>query len=45
VRALEIDAAGEYEVILDGGHKLRLSRRFRKDLLARMREFGAPPAG
>jgi two-component system, LytTR family, response regulator len=45
VRTLEIDAAGEYEVILAGGHKLRLSRRFRKDLLARMREFGAPPAG
>jgi two-component system LytT family response regulator len=45
VRTLEIDAAGEYEVILAGGHKLRLSRRFRKDLLARMREFGAPLAG
>jgi two-component system, LytTR family, response regulator len=42
VCTLEIDAAGDYEVILAGGHKLRLSRRFRKDLLARMREFGAP---
>jgi two-component system, LytTR family, response regulator len=42
VCTLEIDAAGDYEVILAGGHKLRLSRRFRKDFLARMREFGAP---
>lgn len=44
VQALQIDAAGEYEVVLDGGRKLRLSRRFRKDLQSRMREFGAPPA-
>jgi two-component system, LytTR family, response regulator len=43
VRKLQVDAAGEYEVILDGGQKLRLSRRFRKDLQSRMREFGAPP--
>jgi two-component system LytT family response regulator len=42
VRALEVDDAGEYEVILDGGRKLRLSRRFRKDLQSRMREFGRP---
>ena len=40
VRALEVDSAGEYEVILEGGQKLRLSRRFRKDLQSRMREFG-----
>jgi two-component system, LytTR family, response regulator len=40
VRALEVDGAGEYEVILEGGQKLRLSRRFRKDLQSRMREFG-----
>jgi two-component system, LytTR family, response regulator len=40
VRALKADDAGEYEVILDGGEKLRLSRRFRKDLQSRMREFG-----
>jgi two-component system LytT family response regulator len=40
VRALKTDDAGEYEVILDGGQKLRLSRRFRKDLQLRMREFG-----
>jgi len=40
VRALQVDSAGEYEVILESGQKLRLSRRFRKDLQARMREFG-----
>jgi two-component system LytT family response regulator len=42
VRALKVDDAGEYEVILDGGQKLRLSRRFRKDLQSRMQEFGTP---
>jgi two-component system LytT family response regulator len=42
VKALQVGAAGEYEVILDGGRKLRLSRRFRKDLQSRMREFGTP---
>ena len=41
VSALKVDAAGEHEVILDCGRKLRLSRRFRKDLQSRMREFGA----
>jgi two-component system, LytTR family, response regulator len=41
VSALKVDAAGEHEVILDSGQKLRLSRRFRKDLQSRMREFGA----
>lgn len=40
VRALQIDSAGEYQVILQGGQKLRLSRRFRKDLQARMRALG-----
>jgi two-component system LytT family response regulator len=44
VRALKIDSAGEYEVILESGQKLRLSRRFRKDLHSRMREFGTPLA-
>ncbi len=39
VRALEVDRAGDYEVILESGQKLRLSRRFRKDLQSRMREF------
>jgi len=45
VRALQVDAAGEYEVILDGGQKLRLSRRFRKELQSRMSEFGALASG
>jgi two-component system LytT family response regulator len=40
VRALELDSAGEYEVILESAQRLRLSRRFRKDLQSRMREFG-----
>jgi two-component system LytT family response regulator len=44
VRALEIDSAGEYQVILASGQRLRLSRRFRKDLQCRMREFGTPLA-
>ncbi|HTD75343.1 MAG TPA: response regulator [Steroidobacteraceae bacterium] len=39
VRALEVDSAGEYEVVLESGRKLRLSRRFRKDLQARMAEL------
>ncbi|HEY2780256.1 MAG TPA: LytTR family DNA-binding domain-containing protein [Steroidobacteraceae bacterium] len=43
VRALEVDSAGEYEVVLESGKKLRLSRRFRKELQARMQEFGAGP--
>jgi two-component system, LytTR family, response regulator len=41
VAKLSVDAAGEYEVILDSGRKLRLSRRFRKALQDRMREFSA----
>ena len=41
VRALQIDSTGEYEVMLEGGQKLRLSRRFRKDLQSRMGELGA----
>jgi two-component system LytT family response regulator len=41
VSALKVDAAGEHEVILDSGRTLRLSRRFRKDLQSRMREFSA----
>ena len=45
VRALKVDDAGEYEVILEGGQKLRLSRRFRKELHARMSEFGVPVHG
>jgi two-component system LytT family response regulator len=41
VRGLLVDDTGEYEVLLEGGEKLRLSRRFRKDLQSRMRDFGA----
>lgn len=41
VRALEVDNAGEYQVLLESGKKLRLSRRFRKDLQARMGDSGA----
>jgi two-component system, LytTR family, response regulator len=40
VLKLELDQGGEYQVILKGGARLRLSRRFRKDLQARMHEFG-----
>lgn len=42
VRGLKVDDGGEYEVVLQGGQKLRLSRRFRKDLRARMSAFGMP---
>jgi two-component system, LytTR family, response regulator len=42
VRGLRVDGGGDYEVVLEDGRKLRLSRRFRKDLQARMREFGMP---
>lgn len=41
VRALQVDDAGEYLVVLEGGQQLRLSRRYRKELQARMREFEA----
>jgi two-component system, LytTR family, response regulator len=40
VLKLELDQGGEYQVILKGGARLRLSRRFRKDLQTRMHEFG-----
>jgi two-component system, LytTR family, response regulator len=36
VCGLEVDTAGDYEVILASGKHLRLSRRFRKNLQARM---------
>lgn len=41
VRAFQVADGGEYEVILEGGQKLRSSRRFRKDLQSRMRQFGS----
>lgn len=36
VRALELGEDGDYEVILDGGARLKMSRRYRKNLLERM---------
>jgi two-component system LytT family response regulator len=36
VRGLELNAEGDYEVVLDGGRKLRLSRRYRKQLQSRL---------
>jgi two-component system, LytTR family, response regulator len=36
VRGLEINEEGEYEVLLDTGSKLRLSRRYRKQLQSRL---------
>ena len=36
VRGLELGAQGEYQVLLDGGERLRVSRKFRKELKARM---------
>jgi len=36
VRALELREDGEYEVVLEGGQRLRMSRRYRKTFLERM---------
>jgi two-component system LytT family response regulator len=36
VRELRFDSEAEYELVLAGGTKLRLSRRYRKDLQARL---------
>ena len=36
VRGLEMNAEGDFEVVLDGGRKLRLSRRYRKQLQSRL---------
>jgi len=36
IRALELQAGGEYEVVLESRIRLRLSRRYRKRLQARM---------
>ena len=40
VRRLEVNESGEYDVLLNDGTKLRLSRRYRKQLQARMRISG-----
>jgi two-component system LytT family response regulator len=45
VRALAVSTGGEYEVILASGERLRLSRRFRKDLQSRLGTCPAPSAG
>jgi len=36
IRALEIRQDGEYDVVLESGQRLRLSRRYRKDMLERL---------
>lgn len=36
VRALEIRADGEYEIVLQNGERLRMSRRYRKPVLERL---------
>ncbi len=36
VRSLELNADGEYDVLLDNGSRLRLSRRYRKQLQTRL---------
>ena len=36
IRALEICKDGEYEVVLDGARRLRMSRRYRKPILDRL---------
>jgi two-component system LytT family response regulator len=41
VRGLELSGHGEYRVLLDGGERLRVSRKFRKELKARMHAASA----
>ena len=36
VRGMEVNEEGEYEVLLERGIRLRLSRRYRKQLEARL---------
>jgi two-component system, LytTR family, response regulator len=36
IRGLEVNKDGEYEVVLDTGTRLRLSRRYRKQLQSRL---------
>jgi two-component system LytT family response regulator len=36
VRTLKLNAEGEYNVLLENGSELRLSRRHRKDLQSRL---------
>ena len=41
VRGLKLNESGEYEVLLDNGTLLRLSRRYRKQLQSRLRVHGS----
>ena len=41
IQKLELKEGGDYEVVLQSGDRLRLSRRFRKSLLDRMGAFAA----
>jgi two-component system, LytTR family, response regulator len=43
VRSLEVNASGEYEVVLDSGTKLPLSRGYRKQVHARLGIGSSPP--
>jgi two-component system LytT family response regulator len=47
VRALRLNAAGDYDIVLEDGTKLRLSRRYRKAVLQAfgLREDAALPPG
>ena len=36
VRGMKLNAGGEYDVVLEDGTKLRLSRRYRKELQSRL---------
>jgi two-component system LytT family response regulator len=44
VRGLKLNEQGEYDVLLDTGAKLRLSRRYRKQLQSRLRLGDSPTA-
>ena len=43
IHALELQQAGEYEVVLKSNVRLRLSRRFRKRLQDRLAATSPPP--
>lgn len=45
IRALEIRADGEYEVVLESGQRLRMSRRYRKAVLDRLAAAAPLPTG
>jgi two-component system LytT family response regulator len=44
VRGMKLNESGEYDVLLEDGTKLRLSRRYRKELQARLRVRGLAAA-